>query len=177
MRSRLRNIRNGRGVRTSSGGSGSRRDGGDWERLVASARDIVASDEVRYGGPLGWGDDSRSRLRAAVGWGGECIDMRDLRLLSLGIPQMQLVGVSRMAGRMMSSQAELTTQQAAELLNVSGTFLVRLLESGAIPFHRVGTQRQVRLVDVLAYRRERSRVRRTVLAEMAREAQELGLYQ
>ncbi|MBI2941118.1 MAG: helix-turn-helix domain-containing protein [Chloroflexi bacterium] len=74
------------------------------------------------------------------------------------------------------TQAELTTQQAAELLNVSRPFLIKLLEAGEIPCHYVGSHRRVRFGDLMAYRQRRSQSRRQALMEMAREAQEMGLY-
>lgn len=77
---------------------------------------------------------------------------------------------------MIGSPDELTAQEAADLLNVPLPFLVRMLDEGAISSQRLGTDLRVRLADVLAYRAERGRLRWAVLAEMAREAQELGLY-
>lgn len=71
---------------------------------------------------------------------------------------------------------ELTTQQAADLVNVSRPFLIRLLEAGQIPYHMIGTHRRIRLDDLLAYRRRRSQERRAMLAGMTTDAQALDLY-
>lgn len=70
----------------------------------------------------------------------------------------------------------LTTQEAAELLGVSRPTVVKLLETGAIPYEQPGRHRRVRLVDVLAYRDRLRAERRSALDQMTRDAEDAGLY-
>jgi len=73
--------------------------------------------------------------------------------------------------------AELTTVQAAELLNVSRPYLIKQIDAGELPHHMVGTHRRLKLLDVLAYRDRLEARTNEALDAMTAEAEDLGLYE
>ena len=71
--------------------------------------------------------------------------------------------------------AELTTQEAADMLNVSRPHLVKLLEEGALPFHKAGKHRRVRFADLMQFKAQRDQASEDAMAALAKQAQELGM--
>ena len=79
------------------------------------------------------------------------------------------------AVKLIPVQAELTTQEAADLLNISRPTLIRMLKEGEIEFHKVGTHRRVPIQSVMAFKRQADQRRRAALAELAAYDQEIGI--
>lgn len=78
--------------------------------------------------------------------------------------------------RVIADDEEITTQQAADLLNVSRPYLVGLVDRGEIPSRKVGARRRLKLSDVLLYREIDQARRLDAVRALAAEAQELGIY-
>lgn len=75
----------------------------------------------------------------------------------------------------MPKEMDVTTQEAAMFLQVSRPYLVRLLDEGKMPFHKVGTHRRIRFEDVVAYKEARQASAHRALQELVDQAQELDM--
>jgi excisionase family DNA binding protein len=71
--------------------------------------------------------------------------------------------------------AELTTQEAADMLNISRPSLIQLLDEGKIDYRKVGTHRRIRFDALMAFKRQADAERRAALAELAAYDQEIGI--
>ena len=71
---------------------------------------------------------------------------------------------------------EVTTTQAAEILNISRPYLMKLINNAQIPYHQVGTHKRILLKDLLEYKKLRNAKRQEGLQKLTELSQELGLY-
>jgi len=74
-------------------------------------------------------------------------------------------------------ERELTSQQAADILNVSRPFLIKLLDQGEIPYIKVGSHRRIQFQDLMAYKQQRGLKRRQSLQELTQFSQDEGFYE
>jgi len=111
---------------------------------------------------------------ALVGATGERIELPEplFALLCHVVDQVQ----SGQAVVLVPEHELLTTQAAANYLGMSRPYLIKLLESGKIPFEKVGTHRRIRFGDLTAFARRRTEARRTALGSLTRQIEEAGLY-
>ena len=79
------------------------------------------------------------------------------------------------AGKVVPVHAELTSQEAADLLNVSRPHLVKMLEEGAIPFTKTGRHRRIRFSDLMAFKQRRDEESQEAMEALAQQAQALGM--
>jgi excisionase family DNA binding protein len=111
---------------------------------------------------------------ALIGADGERLELPDAvyRLLKDIARNMQ----SGRAIVLIPENQQLTTQRAADLLGVSRPHLIKLLEAGALPYHKAGSHRRIYLKDLVDYQKRRDAERKAALDSIAREAFESGLY-
>lgn len=84
--------------------------------------------------------------------------------------------VSRSVAKRPNTKSVLTTQQAADILNVSRPHVVKLLDMGRIPGHKVGSHRRIYAVDVYEYKFQRDHETEQAAQELATLTEEMGLY-
>lgn len=117
------------------------------------------------------GSGERARLHLIDGDADVTVPVSAIRLLVDILSQM----AQGNAVSLVPVHAELTTQQAADLLNVSRPYLVKQLEAGEIPFHKLGRHRRIRFADLMVYKEQIDAASREAADALTAEAQEADL--
>lgn len=140
------------------------------ERLPTPAE---AGKAAKAGTVLAGHRDKRGGLSLHVRKGARSADV-DLppAVARLVLDLLELVGKGD-AVTLVPSGADLSTQQAADMLEVSRPFLVKLIEAREIPHHKVGTHRRIRAEDLLAYKHRRDRTLTAARSRLTRLDQEM----
>jgi excisionase family DNA binding protein len=115
----------------------------------------------------------RDRLRIRIGDDGEELTLPHAAERLIGLLLTEIAQGN--AVTLIPIHAEFTTQEAADYLNVSRPYLIGLLNTGAIPFHMVGTHRRIKFAALMAYAKASEAKQKAALDELVRQAQELNL--
>ena len=151
--------------------------------LTSSIEPVIPTAEAAAAAGASLRDLARFRATHGLGQASLCLDLEGGQRASVPIPAavlelLQGILVQMAQGNavtLVPVHAELTSQQAADLLNVSRPFLIERLEQGEIPFRKVGTHRRIRLRDLMAYKHAIDQQRTAALDQLTSQAQELGM--
>ena len=110
------------------------------------------------------------------------IDAQGLPSLQLKLPKQALQVLQEVLSlisegkpfSLLPSDVELSTQEAADLLQISRPHLIKLLEDGAMPFKKVGTHRRISLSATIAYQQHQKELQSEALDALAEQAQKLN---
>jgi len=105
-------------------------------------------------------------------------DAETLEIPASAVPVIQAVLKAMAQGdavAVVPTHAELTTQQAADLLGVSRPFLIKVLKEGRLPHRKVGMHRRIMFKDLLEYKRSMQEKRRETLDKLVAESEDLGV--
>ena len=137
----------------------------DIEAATTAQRELAAYLATGFETKLVQLVDSQGRLHSIQ------LPMAALQLLSEILSEL----ADGNAVKIVPVHAELTTQEAADLLNVSRPYLVKLLETGKLAFHKTGKHRRIHFNDLMAYKQARDEESQSALDNLAADAQELGM--
>jgi excisionase family DNA binding protein len=152
----------------------------DQQTTYAAGGPLVADDRERQA----LGELDRLLCKASAAQAAGALKLEGANGEAVMIPDSALQALCQVVHHLASGRAvtlvpagrELTTQEAADILNVSRPHLIKLLEQGDIPFVRTGTHRRIQLSDLMAYKRQRDTQRHEALSRLTQMSQELGLY-
>jgi excisionase family DNA binding protein len=157
------------------------------ETLIQSGNGPLSETEARQAGASGetlrrfLGPEQPARQTKILR---VCVEDPEGQRTELLLPSLSLSLLSRILNELgsgksvvvLTTDAEVTTQQAADLLKVSRPYVVKLLQDGKIPFRTVGPRRRVLLEHLLRYKEREEAERHHGLDELAAEAQKLCMY-
>lgn len=136
----------------------------DQEIALASYKSLTASlAEIRSKNPEIEIEETAERIKIPL------LALKLLAKILEATGQGKLISIVPLA-------TEMTTQSAAEALGCSRPHLIKLLESGVIPFTKVGRHRRIKYEDVVAYKSKMKAEQRDLLIQMMREDENDGLY-